>query len=104
MRVTQRRASKCKQVAGKKPLNPLPAKYLSLQGEGADHGVRRREDGIPSLHVFLEAILALYGKRVEKFRPLPPPPGLRRWIRRATRRQLQGALMVILATLRDGGK
>ncbi len=104
MRVTQRRASKYKQGAGKKPLNPVPGKYLSLQQEDADHRARPCEDVISGLHMFLEAILALNGTRVEKFQPVLPPQELRRWVCRATRRQLQGALMEILATLRDGGK
>jgi len=104
MGVMERRAKKHKQNTDKKPLNPIPGKYLSQQQERPTRAGRSREDGTAILHVFLEAILALYGVRVERFQPVGPAPELRQLLRRATRRQLQGALVEILAALGNGEK
>lgn len=104
MCVMQRRAKKHKQNADKKPLNHIPGTYLSLQQERPGRAGRPREDGTAILHVFLEAILAFYGLRVERFQPVPPPLELRQLLRRATRRQLQGTLVEILAALGNGEK
>ena len=104
MSVMQRRARKHRQNADKKPLNHIPEKYLSLQQERPGRAGGPRENGTAILHVFLEAILALYGVRVERFQPVGPPPELRQLLRRATRRQLQGALVEILGALGNGEK
>ena len=61
MGVTQRRVKKHRQKAGKKPLNRVPGKHLSLQQGRPGRAGGLREDGTAILHVFLEAILAFYG-------------------------------------------
>jgi hypothetical protein len=104
MGVMQRRAKKHKQNADKKQLNHITGKYLPLQQERPGRTGGPRENGTAILHVFLEAILALYGVRVERFQPVPPSQELSQLLRRATRRQLQGALVEILGALGDGEK
>lgn len=104
MDVMPRQAKKHRPKADKKPLNHIPRKYLSPQQERPGLAGGPREDGTAILHVFLEAILAFHGGRVEKFQPVGPTPELRQLLRRATRRQLQGALVEILAALGNGEK
>lgn len=104
MRLVQRRAKKLNETADREALKRIPGKHLSGEHQRTDRGRRTGGDGIPILHKFLEAILALGGGRVRKFQPVPPPPDLRRLLRRATRRQLQGAMLEILRALGNGGK
>ncbi len=49
----------------------------------------------------LQQILALQGGQLDNFNPTRPPPAVRRFLTRATLEELQGALVELLAALRE---
>ena len=49
----------------------------------------------------LQQILALHGGQLDNFDPAPPPSAVRRFLARATLEQLQGALVELLAAMRE---
>lgn len=71
------------------PSDPSESKRLDRSGDSQADDAR-----------LLRLLLAVFGDSVEDFADaLPPPTGIRSFIRRADRRQLRGLLIETVATL-----